>query len=208
MKKSPKLLSLAAVSGVLAMGLLIGNVAHASCGSAPSAGNKHSGVRLDPQFRPAGLVETSFEEGWEQGSIVGLWEFEVHLKGAQNDLPDNFLFDWGLATWHEDGSEIQFSAARPPSSGDVCMGVWKQVGRGTFDLNHIALGLDLKTGKFVGPANIRAKVKVDRSGDSYSGTYTLTQYSGSPDNGTEVDLTKPVATFVATVTAKRVSADD
>jgi hypothetical protein len=41
------------------------------------------------------------------------------------------------------------------------MGVWKQVGR-TFDLNHIGLGLDLKTGKYVGPANIRAKVKVDR----------------------------------------------
>jgi hypothetical protein len=82
MKKLPKLLSLAAVSAVLAIGLLIGNVAHAS-GSAASARNKHSGVRLDPQFHPADLVETSFEEAGEQGSIVGLWEFEVHLNGAQ-----------------------------------------------------------------------------------------------------------------------------
>jgi hypothetical protein len=82
MKESPKLLSLAAGSGAFAMALLIGNVAQASCGSAPPAVNRHSGVRLGPQFHPADLVQTSFEEGWEQGSIVGLGEFEAHLKGA------------------------------------------------------------------------------------------------------------------------------
>ena len=150
------------------------------------------------------------DEGNENAPIVGLWEFEVHLKGAQNGLLDNALFDWGLATWHDDGTEIQFSAARPPSAGDICMGVWQQVGRSKFKLHHVALGLTppASTGTYVGPAIISANVTVDPSGNSYAGQYTISVYPGSPDNGTEFNESgTPLVTFIGTITAKRVTAN-
>ena len=159
-------------------------------------------------FVPATFMTVS--DNWiESSAIVGLWEFEVHLNGAQNGLPDKALFDWGLATWHDDGTEIQFSAGRPPSAGDVCMGVWRQVGKHQFKLHHVALGLTppVATGTFVGPAIIRATVTVDGDADSYTGPYSVTIYSGSPEDGTEFNETgTPLVTFTGTVTAKRVTA--
>ena len=152
---------------------------------------------------------TVADEWSESNAIVGLWEFEVHLDGTQNGLPDKALFDWGLATWHDDGTEIQFSAGRTPSAGDVCMGVWRQLGKHQFKLHHIALGLTppVATGTFVGPAIIRATVTVDGDGDSYTGPYSVTIYPGSPDNGTEFNESgTPLVTFTGTITAKRVTA--
>src|SRR5579863_3585738 len=143
----------------------------------------------------------------ETPAVIGLWEFEFHLKGAQNGLPDGALFDWGLATWHSDGTEIQFSAGRVPSAGDVCMGAWREIERGTFKLHHIALGLTPPdaSGTFLGPAIIQATVTVDPSGNSYSGPYSITLYPGSPDNGTEFSETGPaMAVFSGMITAKRV----
>lgn len=195
------------------IGLATGQ-ACAGCGDGVAApASEHASARLMPAVYRAGPASATFitvtDEWSESSAIVGLWEFEFHLDGAQNGLPDNALFDWGLATWHDDGTEIQFSAGRPPSSGDVCMGVWRQVGKHEFKLHHIALGLTPPTaaGTFVGPAIIRADVTVDPDGDSYTGPYSVTIYPGSPDNGTEFnEKGTPLATFKGTITAKRVTA--
>jgi hypothetical protein len=64
-----------------------------------------------------GLARVS-DEAIKDASIVDLWAFEFHLNGARNGLADRFLLDWGLATWHDGGTEIQFSAGRSPSAGD------------------------------------------------------------------------------------------
>ena len=133
----------------------------------------------------------------------------MHLKGAQNGLPNGALLDWGLATWHSDGTEIQFSAGRPPSAGDVCMGAWRQLSPSMFKLHHVALGLTPPdaSGMFVGPTIITATVTVDPSGETYSGPYSLNVYAGSPDNGTEFNETgAPLLTFNGMITAKRVTA--
>ena len=185
---------------------------YAACGDVQRARGPAVG-KFSPTFFQVDDEEAS--PGWRRDwydnrSIVGLWKFEVHLKGAQNGLPDNFLLDWGLATWHEDNTEIQFSAGRPPSAGDVCMGAWKQVGKASFHLHHIALGLTPPdaSGTFVGPTIIRADVHVEPSGDVYSGPYTLDVYAGSPDDGTEFNETgTALAKFVGVVTAKRVKAN-
>jgi hypothetical protein len=58
------------------------------------------------------------DEAIENASIVGFWEFEFHLNGAQNGFADRFLLDWGLATLHDDGTEVQFCAGRSPRAGD------------------------------------------------------------------------------------------
>jgi hypothetical protein len=196
----------------LTAGLVCCGQTLAKCGEVPPAKPTGSVGRFSPAlYRPGadGLaaIPVVDEDWYYNRSIVGLWEFEVHLKGAQNGLPDNALFDWGLATWHEDNTEIQFSAGRLPSAGDVCMGAWKQVGKAKFKLHHIALGLTppTATGTFVGPSIIRAEVGVDGSGDTYSGTYTLATYAGSPEDGTEFNESgTPLVMFVGTITAKRV----
>ncbi len=194
------------------LGLTAGQ-AYAGCSDGTAPAKDKASARLVPAvYHPASAsaVFTTVSEEWSESSaIVGLWEFEVHLNGAQNGLPDNALFDWGLATWHDDGTEIQFSAGRTPSAGDVCMGVWRQVGRHEFKLHHIALGLTppAATGTFVGPAIIRATVTVDGNADSYTGPYSVTIYPGSPDNGTEFNESgTPLVTFLGTITAKRVTA--
>jgi hypothetical protein len=205
----------AAVLVLLMAGLATSGQARAGCSDGVLPVTHQQSVRFTPAvYRPDQANFTAFtpvgDEGNESASIVGLWEFEVHLKGAQNGLPDNALFDWGLATWHDDGTEIQFSAGRPPSAGDVCMGAWQQVGRSKFKLHHIALGLTppASTGTFVGPAIISANVTVDPSGSSYSGQYTISVYPGSPDNGTEFNESgAPLVTFIGTITAKRVTAN-
>jgi len=197
-------------------GLLVAGLAHAGCGDAPvPAGKQHSSTRSSPAvYRSDGLVRTAFvtvgDQWFEDASIVGLWEFEVRLNGAQNGLPDGFLFDWGLAMWHEDGTEMQFSAGRPPSSGDVCMGVYRASGRNKFKMHHVALGLSPPqagaAGTYAGPAIIEVVATVDRSGDNYTGSYTLTQFPGSPEDGTEFnEKGTPLAVFNATITAHRVT---
>jgi len=212
-RPNPKSHGLALAVGLF--GLAVAGQVLAKCGDAPApkTSMNSSGFMVPAVYRPdqaAGALQTVGYEWFDGGAIVGLWEFEVHLKGAQNGFPDNFLIDWGLATWHEDGTEIQFSAGRPPASGDVCMGVWEQVGKATFKLHHVALGLTPPdaSGTFVGPTTIRATVTVSANGNSYSGPYSITTYPGSPDNGTEFNDTPPaLVTFTGTITAHRVIAN-
>jgi len=51
---------------------------------------------------------------------------------------------------------------------------------------------------------------VDSSGTVYTGTFTLTQYAGTPSDvpWTEFDESQAVVTFTGTVTATRVTADN
>jgi hypothetical protein len=137
-------------------------------------------------------------------AIVGLWKFAFTATS-----PFVGPFDAGYVTWHSDGTELM-NSGRAPTTGDFCMGVWKQVGRSTYKLNHFALawtfdasnpGTGPGTGgaDFVGPANIREEVTVDHSGDSYEGTFTLVQY--------EPDGVTVITTITGTVTATRITAD-
>jgi hypothetical protein len=57
------------------------------------------------------------------------------------------------------------------------MGVWKKVGN-NYVLNHFAKSWD-PDGNFIGPANIRERIHLDRGGQTYSGTFTLDQYDTS-----------------------------
>ncbi|MGH9641434.1 MAG: hypothetical protein ACRD3Q_03325 [Terriglobales bacterium] len=219
---SRNMAAVTSIVSVLAVALLAAGPARAGCGDASPPATQHSSGSFPPAaFRPAGFRYADFtageDETIEHASIVGLWKFEMRITGTnQPPFTDGALFDYGLATWHEDGTEIMFSGARPPSSGDVCMGAWRQTGRSSFKLNHLALGLAVSgpaAGTYVGPVAIRESVILDRSGNSYTGTFTLTQYQGTPSDipGTELDETDPLpigmGSFTGTVTATRVTAD-
>jgi len=143
-------------------------------------------------LKPAAFVEVS--EG--NAIITGLWRFTFVAKGNA-DIPDGTVLDSGYATWHADGTEL-INSGRPPASGNFCMGVWKQIKRNTFKLNHFAMGWDPSGTTLVGPTNVREVVTVDRSGNNYSGPFTVTQYD---NNG------NAIAHVFGVVAAQRITAD-
>jgi hypothetical protein len=131
-------------------------------------------------------------------SIVGLWRFKFspELGG-----------DFGTVIWHEDGTEIMISAARDPAAGDVCMGAWKQTGRFTYELNHIAMGHDGPPGgppspTFTNTVHLHEYIKLDHSGDSYSGHITAVISAANPAD--PFDESNVIAQVSGTITATRV----
>ncbi|HVO07979.1 MAG TPA: hypothetical protein VMT83_14400 [Burkholderiaceae bacterium] len=206
-------LGLSALGGLAALAWAAQAAAtcHVAAGQqGPAAQPPHAAAFAPAVFHPADaqatFLATGFEPYNDSVSIVGLWEFEVRASMDEGPFRKGDLLDWGLATWHDDGTEIQFSAGRPYDAGDVCMGVWKQTGRNKFHLNHIALGKDLGTGaNFDGLTNIRADVTVGSNGNRFTGSYLIIQYYGSPVDGTEFDQSTEQYRFVGVVTATRVS---
>lgn len=187
------------IAGVATLGL--SGVSHAGCApSTPQAvptpggamdADQGSFIRIDYRPRP---------------SIVGLWKFEMLSKSTsthKNSMPDGSLIDFGTAAWHMDGTELQTSGYRNPSDGDVCQGVWQQVGNSTFVLNHYALAWT--NGSYTGPVNIRAQVTVDPSGNHYTGTFTTVVYLAAYVPGHEFDQNTVLATITGTFDATRVT---
>lgn len=139
-------------------------------------------------------------------SIVGLWKFEMIAKSTAsntNPMPDGVLVDFGTAAWHADGTEFQTSGSRNPGDGDVCQGVWSQVGPATFRLNHYALAWT--NGTYTGPVNIRARVTVTDNGMRYSGPFQTDVYLASETSGHEFDQTTKLVTITGTFTATRIT---
>ena len=181
----------------------------------PIGPRENSGRSRGASGHPSLVLISAHDDRESEGSanpagIVGLWQFTFVAKG--NDPPgppDGATVDAGYVTWHSDGTELM-NSGRAPTTGDFCMGVWKQVGRSTFKLNHFALawawdpvtpatGPGTGGADFVGPANIREEVTLDRSGNSYQGTFTLVQYAA--------DGKTVLATVTGTITATRITVD-
>ena len=176
------------------------------------SGVSHAGCAPTPQAVPApGVAATNLGsflkvDYLEPRAIVGLWKFEMLAKSTpthKNPMPDGTLIDFGTAAWHGDGTEFQTSGFRNPSDGDVCQGVWQQVGHSTFVLNHYALAWT--NGSYTGPANIRAQVTVNPAGNSYTGTFTTVVYLASYVAGHEFDQNTVLATITGTFDATRVT---
>lgn len=162
-------------------------------------------------YRPgtARLVRTDFDAA--DAGIVGLWRFKFVSDGSAYPAPIPFgaVVDFGTTQWHSDGTEIMFSAARPPSTGDVCMGVWKKTGPNTYKLKHIAMSWissdtppplgPRSPAVFVGPAIITELVTLDRARNSFEGSFTIDQYAQD-----ETTLLQHIA---GQVKATRVSVD-
>jgi hypothetical protein len=126
--------------------------------------------QTENEFKAPRLVLVSGHSGQDEdnASIVGLWKIKLLLA-------DGSVFDEGYTTWHSDGTELT-NSGRPPMTGSFCMGAWKKNSDGTYRLNHFALSWDSTGTIFVGPANIKERITVDPSGNSYTGTFSVNQY--------------------------------
>jgi hypothetical protein len=150
------------ILGVLILGLVPGAAAQSS-----NMGCGYNSPRPGASIRPASFHTVS-KNDWLGAAITGFWKIQLTLS-------DGTVIDDGYATWHADGTEI-INSSRPPISGNFCMGVWKQTGKSNYKLNHFAMGWDPTGTIFIGPTNLKEEVVLDRSHNSYAGTFTVDQY--------------------------------
>jgi len=199
------------VVGLCLPSLALVETASATCSIDLSSFKLHSGPTQESVL-PTGLIPAVFHPDAADGahfisvsddehfppSIVGLWRFRFspELGG-----------DFGTVIWHEDGTEIMISAARDPAAGDVCMGAWKQTGRYTYELNHIAMGHDGPPGgppspTFTNTVHLHEYIRLDHSGNSYSGTIHAVISAANPDN--PFDESNVIARVTGSITPTRV----
>jgi hypothetical protein len=186
------------------LGLAVAGQAGASCMSStpnPVAPNQNlTAMHITPAIYRSGAIQgTSFirvsDAADQSESIVGLWQFKFVGFGP----------DYGTQAWHSDGTELIYSAGQNPETGDVCQGVWRKVGPSTYSLNHIAMGRPAPGAPFGLRVHIHAVVKVDESGNNYSGKYKASVYSVSEAD--PFDESVEVASGTGVLTGTRVKPD-
>jgi hypothetical protein len=193
-------------------GFSLANSAQAGCGFAPSILKPSAwnpSTQAAPTLRSAfyqpgaegRFVLTGDDGGWpNDADIVGMWRFELVTPGPNGT---SVVVDDGYAQWHSDGTEIQNSGMHAPITSNFCLGVWKQVGRRTYKLNHFPLGWD-PTGQ--NPANaIQLTQTVELTDENHmTGNFTLKVYPWVTTDSLTV-AGPPVATVTGTLTATRVT---
>jgi len=116
----------------------------------------------------------------ESDSIVGLWHVvytatyttsgPLPVPVIPPGPPSSFQFLQSYKTWHGDGTEFE-NAFLPPVGGNVCFGVWKDLGRGTVKLHHIGIMFDPATGAVANIFTVDETNTVAPNGKSYSGYF-------------------------------------
>jgi hypothetical protein len=175
-----------------------------------------------PFVSPHGDDQKEGEDWNGPASIVGLW----HLTYTANSAPPPpafpktpFQFLESLKTWHADGTEFE-NAFLQPAGGNICFGVWKDLGGGKVKLHHI--GLMFGTGgtplEYVGtpPEYVTNIFTVDETdavapnGKTYSGFFDFKLYlPGDCANGASgyVCTGPPLAEVTGTTYGVRITVD-
>jgi hypothetical protein len=131
--------------------------------------------------------------------ITGLWQFTFTSKNNTGmGIPDGAQLDAGFVTWNADGNEVMNSGRAPPTSS-FCMGVFRHTSVYGYKLNHYALSWDRTGTVFIGPTNIREQLQLDRGGNTYSGSVSITQFAS--------DGATVLAHLTCTVSAQRLTPD-
>ena len=152
--------------GAVMVGLILPARAQADCGgrvasalSSPAAASRRSS---SVQPLRAATDQTFGGDFDRRPLIVGLWQVTLVADGA--------VIDVGFDAWHDDGTETLNDAS--PVSHNVCLGVWVQKDRRTFQLKHPAFRYDA-TGNVIGTLVLRETNVVNRAGDRFTGTFTI-----------------------------------
>jgi hypothetical protein len=149
-------------------------------------------------------------------SIVGLWHLNYTAEsetGAPIFPPAPFPFLESFKTWHGDGTEFE-NAFMAPAGGNICFGVWKELGDGSVKLHHI--GLMFGTGgtplEYVGAppeyvTNIFTVDEIDivaRNDQTYSGSFDFKLW---PPSFAAVGVGTPIAEVKGSTLGTRINVD-
>jgi hypothetical protein len=135
-----------------------------------------------PAYMPGQMSKASHgaagaNELQRRAPITGLYQFTLTAEGnAPPGPPDGTVIDQGFATWHADGTEIM-NSGKPPMTSSFCMGVWARTGSRAYELNHYALSWDNTGTVFLGPTNIRESIRLSPNGNSFAGSFQITDYN-------------------------------
>src|SRR6202789_3770038 len=123
-------------------------------------------------------------------TIVGLW----HVTYTTSS---NAPFAVSLKEWHSDGTE--FENVDRGVVGNICFGVWQQIGSRTFRLHHTGWTYD-DNGNPTGSFIINETETVASNGMSYTGNFDFKVYDTKGDyiSGTET---------TGTIAASRITVD-
>jgi hypothetical protein len=161
----------------------------ASCGdtlsamAAAAASASHQSQTMQPDS------ESSKDNGVNP-SIVGLWHIEFLVGDA--------VIQEAFQLWNLGGTEVH-NPRVDPRSGNVCLGVWRELGRRTFKLTHRVWAYDI-TGDSQGVLHLSQTVTLDHSGNTFrSGSFTLDLYDLSGNFVTQL--------AAGTVTGERIPAE-
>jgi hypothetical protein len=180
-----------AASGVKAAGCAVPYKA----GAAPSA----------PFVSPHGDDHQEGEDSNGPASIVGLWHLNYTAEsesGAPIFPPAPFPFLESFKTWHADGTEFE-NAFLPPTGGNICFGVWKDLGDGTVKLHHIGL-------MFASDGSISNTFTVDEidtvapNGKTYKGNFDFKLWPPSFD---AIGVGSPIAEVTGKTSGTRITVD-
>jgi hypothetical protein len=197
------------VTAVAALGFagVFASPASANC-MAPSA-VKLSGPARSLGIRPAAysmrLVDRDDDDDNGRPSIVGFWHVAFIALGNAGGPPDQTPIDDAYVQWHSDGTEIM-NSSRPPIISSFCLGVWKQTGPRTYTLRHLAKSWAPDGFTFIGPAVILETVTLSRNGNSYTGSFSITQYDTN-DHVVPPAPGLPAAPIVGVIRATRITVD-
>lgn len=153
-----------AATALAAIGmLLVGASTAAACGP---TGQKQAGVVRNLPFLAQPNNQGQQAKG-HNNPIVGLW----HLNYTDSTGAP-FLESFDM--WHSDGTEWETSNFAP-AMGNNCLGVWKQTGSRTVQLNHIGWAFNAD-GSSAGYFTLTETNTVSRKGDTYTGVFDYKLY--------------------------------
>ncbi|MGH9481235.1 MAG: hypothetical protein ACRD1L_04000 [Terriglobales bacterium] len=134
-------------------------------------------------------------------AIVGLWHVIYTADEAVNfppgAPPTPFQFLESFKMWHADGLEFE-SAFLPPAGGNICFGVWKDLGNRTVKLHHVGLMFNPATGAVSNTFTVDEVDTVAEDGKSYSGRFIFRLFAASDVYGNGVPLGEVKGTTAAT----------
>jgi hypothetical protein len=164
---------------------------------------------------PLASPQANEDQEWDGShghAIVGLWHViytatyttsgPLPVPVIPPGPPSSFQFVETLKTWHADGTEFE-NAFMPPAGGNICFGVWKDLGDGQAKLHHIGL-MFAPDGSLANIFTIDETDTVAPNDKTYKGNFTMQLWPPFYD---QVGVGKPVQVIKGTTAATRITVD-
>jgi hypothetical protein len=148
------------------------------------------------------------EDSNEHATIVGLWHvnyiatFDNNFPPGGPNPPTPFPFLESFKTWHGDGTEFE-NAFLPPSGGNICFGVWKELDKRSVRLHHIGLMFN-PDGSLLAIFTVDETDTVASDNKTYKGTFDFKLWPPSYD---AVGVGTPISEVKGTTAATRIVVD-
>jgi len=151
-------------------------------------------------------------EDFNGHAIVGLWHVIYTATSSTSGPlpvpvippgpPSSFQFLESFKTWHSDRTEFE-NAFLPPTAGNICFGVWKELGEGRVKLHHIGL-MFAPDGSISNIFTVDETDAVASNDKTYQGSFDFKLW---PPVFDLVGVGTPVQEIKGTTAATRISVD-